>query len=166
MRKHYTKPYIEEALLEILKHRPFESITVSEVVKKAGVSRASFYRNYLDLKQVINEYVERVFDKQIGISANMKESICQMLQHYFEHREILLLLDKNKLLGIMNNTLYDTTLKEINQLNVFNNRYQPYFFAGAAAGFIRGWIEHGFEESPEVMADLFIKSLEGYLKVE
>ena len=78
MRKHYTKPYIEEALLVLLKDHNLDSISVSDVVEKAGVSRASFYRNYLDLKQVINEYVERIFNKQYGASSNMKDSIYQM----------------------------------------------------------------------------------------
>ena len=166
MRKHYTKPYIEEALLVLLKDQNLDSISVSDVVKKAGVSRASFYRNYLDLKQVINEYVERIFNKQYGASSNMKDSIYQILLYYYQHRDVLILLEKNDLLDMMNDVLFQTTINEINALNVFNNKYQPYFFAGAAAGFIRGWIKNGFDEKPEVMVELFVKSLSGYKEVE
>ena len=96
----------------------------------------------------------------------MKDSIYQILLHYYQHRDVLILLEKNDLLDMMNDVLFQTTINEINALNVFNNKYQPYFFAGAAAGFIRGWIKNGFDEKPEVMVELFVKSLSGYKEVE
>lgn len=166
MRRHYTKPYIEEALLELLKERSFSLISVTDVVKKSGVSRASFYRNYLNLNQVIYEYAERSFEKQFGISGNMKESIYLILQHYYKHRNVLILLNRNKLLGTMDDLLYRKTLNEIKSLQAFNNKYQPYFFAGAAAGFVKGWIENDFTDPPELMVELFVKLLEGYMEVK
>lgn len=41
--------YIEEATIDLLKKKKLKDITIMEVVKKAGVCRASFYRNYADL---------------------------------------------------------------------------------------------------------------------
>lgn len=169
MRKHFTKAYIEEALLELLKKYPLSQISVSDVTNKAGVSRASFYRNYLDLNQVLEEYVERIFNKEIIAeaqnTANMRSSICSILRHLYNNRGVLKLLYKNALLLNMQKVIYQTTYDEINKLNVFNNKYQPYFFAGATAGFIEGWIINDFAESPEEMTELFIKSLHGYLDV-
>ncbi|OBZ18462.1 hypothetical protein A8L34_02440 [Bacillus sp. FJAT-27264] len=56
--KNDTKEWITLALLELLKTIKLSKLTVSEVVKKAGVSRMAFYRNYESLEQVLEEYFE------------------------------------------------------------------------------------------------------------
>ena len=110
MRKHYTKPYIEQALIELLKQYPLNKITISDLVNKAGVSRASFYRNYLDLNQVIEEYIDKILNKEIPVtkkqSTNMKQSICAILKHLKQHREILKILYNNNLMDNMQKTIY------------------------------------------------------------
>ena len=77
MRKHYTKPYIEQALIELLKQYPLNKITISDLVNKAGVSRASFYRNYLDLNQVIEEYIDKILNKEIPVTKNKSTNMKQ-----------------------------------------------------------------------------------------
>ncbi|MNC12909.1 Bacterial regulatory protein, tetR family [compost metagenome] len=53
-----TKEWITIALLELLQTKQLSKLTISEVVKKAGVSRMAFYRNYESLEQVLEEYYE------------------------------------------------------------------------------------------------------------
>ncbi len=169
MRTHFTKPLISEALFRLLKTKSINDITVVELVKTAGVSKASFYRNYLDINQVIAEYLDNVFGDLYEIAPirpkHIKKSITTILEHIYKHREQINLLSRNGLLSNIDKYLYDSTLKEIQKLQVLDNRYQPYFFAGATSGFISGWIENNFTDSPSVMADYFIKSLHGYMKI-
>ncbi|CAI6086038.1 TetR/AcrR family transcriptional regulator [Cohnella sp. JJ-181] len=56
-----TKEWIALALLELLQTKRLPKLTVSEVVKKAGVSRMAFYRNYDSLEQVLKAYYEPKF---------------------------------------------------------------------------------------------------------
>ncbi|GLX69748.1 TetR/AcrR family transcriptional regulator [Paenibacillus glycanilyticus] len=56
-----TREWITIALLELLQAKPLSKLTVSEVVKKAGVSRMAFYRNFDTLEQVLKEYYEPKF---------------------------------------------------------------------------------------------------------
>jgi len=44
-----------------LKTKKLPKLTISEVVKKASVSRMAFYRNYGSLEQVLEEYFEPKF---------------------------------------------------------------------------------------------------------
>ena len=46
------------ALIEILKTKPFEFITVSEICKKAGVNRSTFYLHYENTKDLLDETVK------------------------------------------------------------------------------------------------------------
>ena len=49
----YTKHYIVEALGILLENKDFSDITVKEIVEKAGVGRATFYRNFQDKESVL-----------------------------------------------------------------------------------------------------------------
>ena len=48
------KGYIIESFLRLLAKKPYNSITVTDVVKKAGVARATFYRNYKSIDNLLN----------------------------------------------------------------------------------------------------------------
>ena len=45
---------ISMAFLELLTEKPFMDITVTDVVKRAGVARASFYRNYSSTSELLD----------------------------------------------------------------------------------------------------------------
>ena len=47
-RNRFTRQCIGEAILSLTHRKGFESITISDNVKKAGVSRMTFYHNFHD----------------------------------------------------------------------------------------------------------------------
>lgn len=167
MRKHFTKEYITEALFRLLKEKNIEKITISELVTTAGVSRASFYRNYLDINSVVDEYLANLFgnisEKYPVNTTNIRGNISQFYKELLKNKEELSLLEKNNLLNGLNKYMYKSVLSQIEKLDVFNNKYQPHFFCGASVGVIRAWISYGFKESPDEMSELFMGSLIGYM---
>ena len=58
MRDHPVRIYYTEALIELLKRKPFPQISISDLVKKSGASRASFYRNYTCKEEIVEELTE------------------------------------------------------------------------------------------------------------
>ena len=66
-----TREAIETALLQLLEKKDLAKISISELVKRAGVSRAAFYRNY-DSKE---EILESVFKRSV-------QNIMEQLSHY------------------------------------------------------------------------------------
>ena len=66
-----TREAIEIALLQLLEKKDLTKISISELVKRAGVSRAAFYRNY-DSKE---EILESVFKRSV-------HNIMEQLHHY------------------------------------------------------------------------------------
>ncbi|MDI4649703.1 TetR/AcrR family transcriptional regulator [Cohnella hashimotonis] len=67
-----TREWITSALLELLRNKPLSKLTISEVVKKAGVSRMAFYRNYDTLEQVLERYYTPLFADIFNKIANKK----------------------------------------------------------------------------------------------
>ena len=53
-----TRESICTALLELMKTKEFKEISISELVRRAGVSRQSFYRNYKTKEDIVLE-IER-----------------------------------------------------------------------------------------------------------
>ncbi len=169
MRQPIVKKEITTALMALLKQKPYREIKVTEVVKKAGICRASFYRNYLTMDQVIDEAVSGLFSSVFqGITMspdNVAEYVEQVFRGIRQHREDLEVLIKQGLFYKVSDKVYQETLAQIENLNVFNNRYQPYFFAGASAALIYAWIDGGFAESEQQMVEIFMHSLHGYMPI-
>ena len=59
---------ITQAMAAMIVVRPFEEITVTELVRRAGVSRNSFYRNFRDKEDVLRRYIEGETEEWIGRS--------------------------------------------------------------------------------------------------
>ena len=47
-RRRDSQEKIERAMVELLQTREIKDITVSELIKMAGVNRSTFYANYID----------------------------------------------------------------------------------------------------------------------
>ena len=41
-----TRECLQTALIQLMSQKPFEKITITELVRRSGVSRTAFYRNY------------------------------------------------------------------------------------------------------------------------
>lgn len=167
MRRQVVKGYLTDALFRLMERERFRDISVRELTEEAGVCRASFYRNFLSMEQIVDEWIEATLDEAYqGLSVSGK-AVPRMVASNFHvikaHRKEFSTLQRQGLLGHIDRYIYERTLSSIEELGVFDNRYQPHYFAGAASALVKAWIEYGFEESEEEMIRLFFGSLHGYL---
>ncbi|HIS47816.1 MAG TPA: TetR/AcrR family transcriptional regulator [Candidatus Scybalocola faecigallinarum] len=49
---------ITQSLFRLMKRKPYNKITVTDLVQEAGVSRNSFYRNYQSTEEIIRQFLE------------------------------------------------------------------------------------------------------------
>ncbi len=54
----YTKNIIKDSLLELLKHTPYEKITVTSICKQSEITRATFYLHYENIDEVLDEVLD------------------------------------------------------------------------------------------------------------
>ena len=52
-----TRSWIFEALMLLLEEKPYRKISISDITKKAGIARQTFYRNYNDKDDIVSEYL-------------------------------------------------------------------------------------------------------------
>jgi AcrR family transcriptional regulator len=55
-----TQRMLREAFLELVLEQGFEAVRVSEVITKAGVNRATFYRHYRSKRDLLRSWTEEV----------------------------------------------------------------------------------------------------------
>lgn len=56
-----SKKAIKDALLEMMYEKPFNQITVNELISKAGISRGTFYTHFSNLDDVRQQLIKDLF---------------------------------------------------------------------------------------------------------
>jgi AcrR family transcriptional regulator len=60
-----TKSWIFDAVMLLMEEKPYNKITVSDIVEKAGIARQTFYYNYNDKDDVVFEYMLNSFNAEL-----------------------------------------------------------------------------------------------------
>lgn len=100
-RTKYTKDIIKKSLLKMVKKKPFEKITVTEICKICEINRGTFYIHYCDLYDVLDDLLDEMFQETSSIFShldliNNKESkqctypLCKMIQENPKYSDLLL----------------------------------------------------------------------------
>ena len=136
---------IEEAILELMREKNYAGITVSEIVKRADISRRTFYRLYRGKDEVLRSFLNKLCDEyRTQVPTLEFYDILQISQDFFcfwyKYREILLLMHGSG----MREMLYDEISRA--SLEVVKNRVGGqatkktedifYFASYSAGGFI------------------------------
>ena len=132
MAKSRVQEYITGAMFELLEKKDYTHITVQDLVDRAGVCRASFYRNYFTMDEVIDRFLDGVFTEAYPREAMSPANVEECIRHFFKtalkYRRQLRVLLRRGLLDRVSVAFYRQTLEQIRHLQVLNNKYQPYFF--------------------------------------
>lgn len=62
-----TRQWLQQALLDLLKKRSFESITVQELAERAGVNRVTFYAHFPDKFALLEYAVSAWFQQELHV---------------------------------------------------------------------------------------------------
>ncbi len=72
-RTKYTRNAIRDAMMELLKTKPFSKISVTEICRLADINRGTFYIHYYDVDDVLDDVLERSFT---GVSGTIDHVLC------------------------------------------------------------------------------------------
>ena len=69
-----TRDTLGNALVELIREKPFEEITVQEILDRAGVGRSTFYTHYRDKNDLFLSDVEDFFEMVSTVDAERSKS--------------------------------------------------------------------------------------------
>lgn len=159
-----------DALMEILEKKTLNEVTVSELSKRSTVSRATFYRNFDEVIDILYWKCEMCFKEVLGDFTESdpdltKEDVLLLfvLRYWLkkEHMQILEKVIEVGRLDIIYNSFVDNAGILMDYLKErglpMDTRDYTYFIsvrAGFFTGIIRGWIKNGRKETPEELTEI------------
>lgn len=98
-RNHHVVEHITNALLELMDCKEFNSITVSEICEKAGVGRASFYRNFESKEDIIRKHLHNLLEEWWAsyTGTTIPELVTAIFEYFYECKNIYILFYKQGL---------------------------------------------------------------------
>lgn len=169
-RVQHSASLITDAMLTCLNEKPFEEITVSDIQRLSGVSRATFYRLFDNTSDVLTYY------SQFLVEDIMNQSTAQSIHNYKDFLLFLFeaLLDNHVFLEavfrsgseeiIMNSLLSNSMQRHNNQSQLYaDEKEMDYLISGTCGflvGILRTWLKHGKQETPEELFDIMMHMAE------
>jgi len=154
-----TREALEISLMQLLEKKELAKITISELVHRAGVSRAAFYRNYSSKEQMLEEIfgktVQKIMDK-LG-QFNLRTELYQVWIILFkeakkEARLISLAVDYN-LEKYLTQAVFNF-LEKRQQSKREASSYIHSFWSSALVSVLSKWIKDGMQVPAEKIASL------------
>ncbi|MBE5910416.1 TetR/AcrR family transcriptional regulator [Pseudobutyrivibrio sp.] len=166
-RVRYTKMRIRSALYELIQERSVEKITVTAICKRADINRATFYKHYLDVQDLIDKLQEETIQElsnklNMAIENNPEDFIIDILKYLKAN------IDNQTIAGTLTMSTASSFTSKISSM-IYQN-FSTYmnskitcvsdedknivfaYIAAGCAGIIDYWIKGGYKESEEIIA--------------
>ena len=163
------------AFRELLKTKPFQKISVTEIAERAGFARHTFYNHYETKGDILNHLVDGMFDKlsadldnwnfydsKGGEDIRMVRSFFQVWRDNPEIADILKQVDIDAvLIGRLTNQFTKFYDKQVNpripEARIALGKYVISFNAYALLSILKPWLQDNMKYSPQIMAELVIQ---------
>ena len=152
-----TRECIESALVLLMNDREFSEISITDIIRRAGVSRSAYYRNYVSKEDILTNIFHKAADTIISALAdsltemNMHKSYLTIFEKVLEGKIFFEIIDKANMIYTFQSTLNEKYLSFVEERTV-EEYYRVLSWIGSILNVIFGWIHRDYKESPEEMA--------------
>lgn len=151
------KSYIVEALLILMSEKDFQSITVGEIVTKAGVNRSTYYRHFNGKEDVIFYFLDSIMceyiEKAKSQNPHLKQYLQDMFYHYLQYKKQILIIYHGGLSSILLSVLEKHFHSQIEVYQSLEEQYKVSFYIGGIFSHFLMWFSRDMKESPEEMTE-------------
>lgn len=167
-RVRYTRMIIEQSFLELLKQKPVSKITVTELCELAQINRATFYKHYLDVPDLMEQLENQLFDEIRSVfgaeEVELKPFLLKMLHYTSKEREKYMALggengDPNlmtKTFLVCYESAYPIMQQNMPGMKESERQMLYHFLSQGAGGVLTWWIRDGMQQSPEFIAQFIL----------
>ena len=157
---------IEKVFVELLQTKELDEIRVSDICKRAGLNRTTFYANYADIygladaiRNKLENEVTDLYEDEITQRFNSNDYL-KLFRHIKDNQIFYQTYFK---LGYDNEykvIAYDVNLAREHFHNQFVEYHMEFFRAGITQ-IIKLWLKNGCRESPEDMVEILKSEYRG-----
>lgn len=158
--KRLSKEVMAFALMDLCDSNSFSTITISDVCKKAGMSRMAFYRNFKTKEDIFTSYFEMILEDFLFALKNQekKESYSSMgnltftFEYFKRHSRFICCLRKVYLGDILLNNVISYELKKYYKEYNPQLYYSLIAYAGSIYSVYMAWLESDFKATSATLA--------------
>ena len=154
-----TKKALYEALINLIKTKPFEELKVLDLCNEAMINRSTFYSHYNDKYDLLTDFIGTLKHELLEELAknkniiNTKEYYLEMIKLILNHIDMnkdvyysMITINRNSIIMDM---IIDTTIKDLNKRLEISNLDKSdipidifsTFYLGAVAGVLVLWLK-------------------------
>lgn len=157
-RNNFVKREITSTLVKMMSEVPFDKITISDLVAKAQVGRASFYRNFIDKQDVLQQESNRLMIEWGGKfkfdgTDNSSSTLISFLDFLKKHQRFYITLFSTGHDDIIQKAILQQFSIPEDSPNVI--AYLASSIGYMTYGWVYEWIKRGMQESGTELARMF-----------
>ena len=155
----FLKECLSDALIQLMREKDFEKISIKEIADTAGVGRATWFRNYTSKNEALTfKFVQvgKRWAAQHALAVRDRFDLANaknFFQFNYEIKHILEIVYTSN----MQSAIYDAFYQVMMPQYGANAKecYQARFYSYGLFGLLDEWIKRGFKESVEEMVIFF-----------
>ena len=164
-----TKNLIFKTFVEILGEKPFDKITVRDIVERANVNRNTFYYYYSDIYELLEEMFTREFTEMVAEHRNgfrWLVGFSNLLTTAYNNKKIINNICASRSYEYLENYMFKSCkiilseyIREISEgKNISEDivDFTASFYMYAIIGTLSEWFRTGMYETPDNMLKKFI----------
>ena len=171
-RVRYTKMFIKDSFVALLKDKPISKITIKEICENADINRATFYAHYTDQydlltqieNDVINDVHEYLSGEYIADDPDSIRKLSQIFTYIRKNDEICKILLSDNADANFQKLLMELVWQEVvpgwaqsKALSAEDMEYIYTFVFIGCVGIIKKWLDGGMVKSESEMAALVLR---------
>lgn len=166
-----TRDRLGDALIELIQEKPFDQVTVQEVLDRAGVGRSTFYLHYRDKDDLFLSDVEEFLEAIATALARCKDKsdrvapIAEFFGHVAEAQKLYRALVESGRIHDFLDLARGHFARGIEQrlrqssraqsLTAAERSARAHALAGNLISLLQWWLDRGAKESPQQMDEMF-----------
>ena len=157
-----------DALAQLIRSQPYNTISVTQLVEAANLGRTTFYRNFDEIEDILRMRCDQVFDelvayivayRQEGGSPEIGSQLKPLLRYFYLHSDIIDLLLRAKRMDILQDAFRERSQAfqalAAQQLQVTDEyiAYSVEMRINLMIAIVAHWVKTGKRQAPDELAD-------------
>lgn len=177
VRSQRTRKKISDCFLHLLREKPASKITVTEICEMASINRATFYKHYQDVPELLEQQVEEVLLRLKSLldsldCQKMDEMILEMLRYMRAEGKCCYVLgsshgDPNlamKSFELCYQRAFPVLQRNFPGLSAERTQMLYFYLSQACGGVVTWWLRSGMALPPEEVAEFILDASIGTVK--
>ena len=161
----FLKECLSDALIQLMRDKPFEKITINEIADIAGVGRATWFRNYASKSEALTfklvQSWNRWSDEHNIIIVHNRftfRNANDFFQFNYEIRHIIQVIYSADMQSAVYDAFYQIMMPHYGA--DAQKCYQARFYSYGLFGLLDEWVKRGFNETAEEMSAIFYQVMD------